>query len=412
MTGIRHPIVGGNTSDNKLGKLSDAAFAGRETRVSAGTRQHTQQARIEQPDYNLVRQKSLEPGLARSQTPQRFLFALVDDFTHFAFSCASEPLRLANLVSGKQLYTWSLASADGASAKSSNGFETKVHHRFDRLPACDMLFVLSGIDMQHKDIRLLVSAVRRERARGVQIGALCSGAHILARAGLLDGARAAIHWEYHDSFRQEFPQVDLVRSVFVADERCITASGGTAATDLMLHLIERKHGRDLSIAVAEQMVYSGVRTANSVQGFSLQARSGIRSRHLIEAIQIMRERIEEPPSAAEIARRIGITPRQVQRLFERYLQTTPKKYFLEIRLERARHLILQTETAVTEVAFACGFASHGHFSRLYKATYGESPFAHRQGGRLVRRQEWPTTRSRELSAESSRHGLQRQFSGI
>ena len=310
--------------------------------------------------------------------PRRFVFALVEDFTHFAFSCATEPLRLANLVSGRQLYTWSLASANGATARSSNGFETVVHHSFDTLPTCDRLFVLSGIDMQHKDTRLLVAAIRRERARGVQIGALCSGAYILARAGILDGARAAIHWEYHDSFRQEFPRVHLVRSVFVADEKCLTASGGTAATDLMLHLIEREHGRDLSVAVAEQMVYNAVRTANSAQGFSLQARNGIRSRHLLEALRIMREEIEEPPSASQIARRIGITPRQVQRLFEKYLQTTPKKYFLEIRLERARHLIMQTETAITEIAFACGFASLGHFSRLYKAAYGESPLAHRQ----------------------------------
>lgn len=324
------------------------------------------------------------PGISRVpesmplQAPQRFVFALVDDFTHFAFSCAIEPLRLANLVSGRQLYTWSFASADGERAQSSNGIVTVVHHRFDRIPACDRLFVLSGIDMQHKDTRSLISALRRERVRGVRIGALCSGAHILAKAGFLDGMRAAIHWEYHDSFRHAFPAVDLVRNVFVADEKCITAAGGTAATDLMLHLIEREHGCGLAVAVADQMVYNAVRTASSAQRFSLQGRSGIRSRHLIEAIEMMRENIEEPPTAAQIARRIGISPRQVQRLFERHLHTTPKKYFLEIRLERARHLILQTETPVTEIAFACGFASLGHFSRLYKSTYGESPLMQRQ----------------------------------
>lgn len=315
---------------------------------------------------------------ARNDAPRHFVFALVDDFTHFAFSCAIEPLRLANLVSGKQLYAWSFASANGESVLSSNGIATAVHHRFDRLPACDSLFVLSGIDMRHKETRALISALRLARARGVRIGAICSGAHILAKAGFLDGVRAAIHWEYHDSFRQEFPAVNLVRNVFVADEKCITAAGGTAAADLMLHLIEREHGCGLSVAVADQMVYNAVRTASSAQRFSLQARSGIRSRHLIEAIEMMQEHIEEPPTAAEIARRIGVSSRQVQRLFEKHLHTTPKRYFLEIRLERARHLIMQTETPITEIAFACGFASLGHFSRLYKGTYGESPLAQRQ----------------------------------
>ncbi|MGB3387827.1 MAG: GlxA family transcriptional regulator, partial [Pseudaminobacter sp.] len=302
-------------------------------------------------------------------------------FTHMAFSCAVEPLRIANLVSGKELYRWSFASADGKTAASSNDVVTLVHHRFDDLPACDRLFVLSGINVQHADTCNLLVALRRERARGTRIGALCSGAYILAKAGFLNGMQAAIHWEYHDSFMEEFPDVSLVQSVFVPDAKFITASGGTAAADLMLYLIEQDHGYDLSVAVADQMVYNAVRNPTAAQRVSFQSRNGIRNRHLAKAIEIMRNRIDNPVSLSEIARELGISTRQIERLFGTYLRTSPKKYFTEMRLERARHLLVQTESAITEVALACGFGNFGHFSRTYRAVYGVSPMMQR--GRLT-----------------------------
>lgn len=313
--------------------------------------------------------------------PQHFVFALVEQFTHMAFSCAVDPLRIANLVAGRELYRWSFASADGETATSSNGAVTLVHHRFGALPPCDRLFVLSGIDVQHIDTGDLRAALRRERSRGTAIGGLCSGAYILAKAGFLDGMQAAIHWEYHDSFMEEFPDVNLVRNVFVPDARFITASGGTATADLMLHLIERDHGYDLSTAVADQMVYNTVRDAKAAQRLSFQSRRGIRNKHLARAVEIMRARIEDPVPLSEISRELGISIRQVQRLFGMYLHTSPKKYLMEMRLERARLLLLQTESAITEIALACGFENCGHFSRAYRAAYGVSPMMQR--GRLT-----------------------------
>lgn len=313
-------------------------------------------------------------------SPQHFVFALVEQFTHMAFSCAVEPLRIANLVSGKKLYRWSFASASGETAVSSSDVITLVHHRFDELPACDRLFVLSGINVQRVDTCGLRAALRCERARGARIGGLCSGAYILAKAGFLDGMQAAIHWEYHDSFMEEFPDVNLVRNVFVPNEKFITASGGTATADLMLYLIEQDHGYDLSVAVADQMVYNAVRNPTAAQRVSFQSRNGMRNRHLAKAIEIMRSRIDDPVPLTEIARELGISTRQIERLFGAYLRTSPKKYFTEMRLERARLLLLQTESAITDVALACGFGNFGHFSRAYRAAYGVSPMMQR--GRL------------------------------
>lgn len=315
------------------------------------------------------------------KAPQHFIFALVEDFTHLALTCAVDPLRIANLLSGKQLYRWSFASADGERAVGSDASVLLAHHKFSDLPDYDRLFVLSGLDVQKKDHSALIAALRKEeRLRGKPIGALCSGAYVLAQAGFLDGQSAAIHWEYHDGFMEEFPEVNLKRNVFVADEKHITASGGTATADLMLHLIERDHGYDLSVAVADQMVYSAARDATAAQKVSLQSRNGMRNAHLAKAIEIMRANLDEPVSPSLIAGQIGLSIRQLERLFGKYLNSSPKKYYMEMRLDRARNLLLQTEMSVIDVAIACGFESAGHFSRVYRVAYGISPMMQR--GRL------------------------------
>lgn len=307
------------------------------------------------------------------EKPQHIVFVLLEEFSHLAFSCALEPLRIANLVSGRELYQWSLATENGETAVCSNGTVTLVDHGLDKLPKTDQIFVLSGINMRAHVTPPLLAALRRERARGVAIGALCSGAWVLAEAGFLNGMQAAIHWEYHDGFAAEFPDVNLVRNVFVADEKHISASGGTAAADLMLHLIERDHGHELAVEVADQMVYNAVRNATAEQRVSLQSRKGIRNEHLINAIQIMNDRISDPISPSIMAHELGISSRQLERLFGKYLNTSPKKYFMDLRLHRARNLLLQTEASVTDVAMACGFESPGHFSRVFKTAFGMPP---------------------------------------
>ncbi|MCA0930345.1 GlxA family transcriptional regulator [Ruegeria profundi] len=305
--------------------------------------------------------------------PRHITFILIEEFSHLAFSCAVEPLRIANLVSGKDLYGWTFLSEHGEQAVCSNGSVTLVHGGLGDVPKTDQVFVLSGIHMRSHVTRPLLAALRWERARGTPIGALCSGAWILAEAGFLDGMQAAIHWEYHDAFMEAFPEVNLVRSVFVADEKHITASGGTATADLMLHLIGQDHDEELAVAVADQMVYNAVRNATAKQRVSLQSRNGMRNAHLAEAIHIMRDCIATPVSPSQIAEDLGISTRQLERLFGKYLNASPKKYFMELRLERAQNLLLQTEASVTEVAMACGFESPGHFSRVYRSSFGVTP---------------------------------------
>lgn len=306
-----------------------------------------------------------------------FVFLLVENFSHLAFSCALEPLRIANLVSGQPLYRWSLAAENGATATCSNGAVTLVDRGFEPIAKGKHLFVISGLHVHRHITPDMLSFLRRERARGTPIGAICSGAYVLAVAGFLDGVRTAIHWQFHDIFAEKFPAVRLVRNVFVADQKYMTASGGPAAADLMLHLITRDHGGDLATAVADQMCYNAVREGTAEQRVSLQSRHGMRSAHLNTAIRIMEENIEVPLSPGEIAARIGVSTRQMERLFGKYLNTSPSRYALEMRLHRARNLIVQTECTIAEIAMACGFNSTSHFTKTFRSHFGVTPLRQR-----------------------------------
>jgi len=300
-------------------------------------------------------------------------FLLLEEFSHIAFSCAVEPLRIANLLHGEELYRWKLASPSGETARCSNNTVTLVDQGLKPLRPRGSLFLVSGLNVGNQTTPEVLSFIRRERARGTQIGALCSGAHVLAKAGLLNNRRAAIHWAFHDSFQESFPEVELCRNVFVADETFLTASGGTAAADLMLHLIGETHGSDLAIAIADQMVYSGVRPAEASQQISMQARYGIRNPHIAEAIRLINDSSGFYMPTSEIARKIGISTRQLERLFQRHLKMSPKQFAINLKLSRARNLLLQTEQSISEIALACGYGSPSHFIRIYQNRYGVTP---------------------------------------
>lgn len=305
--------------------------------------------------------------------PQHFVFLLVENFSHLAFSCAVEPLRIANLISEQELYSWTFISQNEETATCSNGSVTLTHGGFSPLKSKDRLFVLSGLNVWNHITTEIVNFLRRERVHGTQIGGLCSGAFVLAQAGFLTDIRTALHWEYHDAFMERYPDVSLCRNVFVADEKHITASGGTATADLMLHLIERDHGTDLATAIADQMVYNTVRNADDKQRVSLQARHGMRNEKLIKAIKMMESELEFPISPSIIAAEIGISVRQLERLFGRFLNCSPSKYYMELRMTKAQRLLLQTEQSISDIGMACGFISVSHFSRVYRAHFGCSP---------------------------------------
>ncbi len=308
---------------------------------------------------------------------RRFVFVLLDRFTMLCFACAIEPLRIANRVMGREAYTWLLAGENGSEARCSNGAAFKLDMALDEVSREDTVLVCGGIDVQQATSKAVVNWLRREARRGVAIGGLCTAAYSLAKAGLLDGKKATIHWENQDSFLEEFEEVKLTKSVFVVDGNRISTAGGTASIDLMLKLIADDHGEDVANAVADQLIYSSIRTDQDTQRLSIPTRIGVRHPKLSQVIQMMEQNIEDPISPADLAEAVGMSTRQLERLFRRYLNRSPKRYYMELRLQKARNLLMQTDMSVINVALACGFASPSHFSKCYRAHYRTTPYRER-----------------------------------
>ena len=309
--------------------------------------------------------------------PKRFVFVLLDNFTMLCFSCALESLRIANRMSGQALYSWVLAGEGGETVSCSAGTEFKVDQDLSEVGRDDYVLICGGIDVQSATTKKVLNWVRREARRGATLGGLCTAGYTLAKAGLLDGKKATIHWENQDSFSEEFEEVELTKSVFVVDGNRITTAGGTASIDLMLKLIADDHGEELANAVADQLIYSSIRTDQDTQRLSIPTRIGVRHPKLSRVIQMMEANIEEPISPSILAKDVGMSTRQLERLFRRYLNRSPKRYYMELRLQKARNLLMQTDMSVINVALACGFTSPSHFSKCYRNHFQRTPYRER-----------------------------------
>jgi len=308
---------------------------------------------------------------------KRFVFLLLERFTMISFAGAIEPLRIANRMLGYSAYAWTFAGENGGEVACSNGAIFKLDMGLQDVEREDTILVCGGIDVQAATTKPVLNWLRREARRGVVVGGICTGGYAMARAGLLDGKRATIHWENQDSFIEEFEDVRLTKSVFVIDGNRMTTAGGTSSLDLMLRIIAQDHGEDVANIVADQLIYSTVRTDQDTQRLSIPTRIGVRHPKLSQVIQIMEANVEDPISPALLATDVGMSTRQLERLFRRYLNRSPKRYYMELRLQKARNLLMQTDMSVINVALACGFASPSHFSKCYRAHYQTTPYRER-----------------------------------
>ncbi len=307
----------------------------------------------------------------------RFVFVLLQNFSLMAFTSAIEPLRIANRMAEKPLYAWRLASRNGVSETCSGGVTVNVDMGLIDLDRNDTIIFCGGMDIEKAATTEMLNWARRQARKGMPIGGLCTAPHLLAKAGLVDDRRVTIHWENRESFIEQFPDIDLVGSIYAIDRNRYTSAGGTAAADLMLRLIANDHGRDLANAVADQMIYTTVRTDRDEQRLSIPTRIGVRHPKLSAVIKTMEANLEEPISPAQLAEDVGISTRQLERLFRRYLARSPKRYYMEMRLQKARHLLLQTDMSVINVALACGFTSPSHFSKCYRTHFSTTPYRER-----------------------------------
>ena len=300
-------------------------------------------------------------------------FLLLPNFSLLALSSSVEPLRMANRLSGQTLYECFTLGDPGNPVTSSSGLSITPELTIDQAHKLDAVFVCGCNPLQadgdHRVVRWLESLAWR----GITLGALGTGTWSLARAGLLNGYRCTIHWENIASLREEFPELIISAELYEMDRNRYTCAGGSAAFDMFVSEIGSAHGSDLAAAITEYCLCDRVREHNERQRVPLVQQLGSRQPKLAEAVSLMEANIEEPISLQELAEHVGLSRRQLERLFQQYIQCVPTRYYLELRLERARQLLLQTSTPIAEIAIMCGFSSAPHFSKCYRDTFGLPP---------------------------------------
>lgn len=305
--------------------------------------------------------------------PMHVGFILMPDYSMIAFANAVETLRMANYISRRTLYRWTVAGSTPSAVAASNGITLTADSEISALAECDIVFVCGGLNIRANTDDALRKQLRQFAAKGMTLGALCTGSFALASAGLLDGQRCAIHWENLAAIREEFPKVHFSTEVFIADGKRITCSGGTAPLHLMLHMVRGQYGPKLVMDISEQFIVERLRASGDRQRIPQPECIGPGYQHLTEVAQIMAANLEEPLTLQELADAIALSLRQLERLFQRYFSMGPAQYYMNLRLRRAQELLTHTSMPIMEVTVACGFQSASHFSKAYRSLFGYSP---------------------------------------
>lgn len=299
---------------------------------------------------------------------QDFYFLLLPGFSAIGFISAIEPLRVANRFR-PGLYRWHVLSLDGGPVLASSGMSVNADAALEPLRRGATLLIVAGFEPLRAFTPALQHWLRRLDHEGVTLGGIDTGAFVLAQAGLLADHRVTLHWEALEAFKESYPQLQATQELFEIDRQRITSAGGTASIDLMLDLVAQAHGSELAIEVSEQFVLGRIRPRKDHQRMQIASRYGIRNKKLVHVIGEMERHSEPPLGTLELAEAVGITRRQLERLFRLHLNDTPSNFYLRLRLDKARQLLRQTDMSVLEVSIACGFESPSYFTRSYRARF-------------------------------------------
>ncbi|AOE82939.1 GlxA family transcriptional regulator [Pseudomonas sp. TCU-HL1] len=323
-------------------------------------------------------------GQVRPAGVKTFGFLLIPNFTTIGFASAIETLRMANLAAKRTLFRTLLIAADHEPVQASNGMRVVPDHSLDDAPKLDALFVVGSNPMPTRYDRRMLHWVRKLAQHDVALGGICTGSHLLASAELLKGYRCTVHWEDIEQVKDKFPGIIISNQLFELDRDRYTCSGGTASMDMTLQLIAREPGGvEIATRAAELLLCDRMRGAREQQRVPLRQKLGHAQPKLSQIVAIMEANLEEPLELEELAQLNEVSVRQLERLFHKYLDRTPSQYYLELRLNRARDLLLRSESQVRDIALACGFASPAHFSKCYSRFFGHSPRGERKQSPLI-----------------------------
>lgn len=313
-----------------------------------------------------------------------FHFLLLPKMTMLAFSAALEPLRIANQLTGKCLYRWHLLTEDGQPVRCSNGVSIVADGGLGETRPEDTVFVCSGVDGYLAASARAVAWLREQARHGRTMGGLCTGAFSLARAGLLAGRRFTLHWENQPAFAEIFPELPVASQIYCRDGQIITCGGGNAGVDLVVSLIRDHHGSGLATRVAEMCLHGLPRGEADAQRLAAAAEPALRDPRLAAILAAMREGFAGDIDVGELAARHGLSRRQMERLFQSRLGSSPAAALRDMRLDRAHSLMAETGLSLMDIAVACGFQSAATFRKAYRQRFGVLPSDRMRqlGGRL------------------------------
>ena len=314
--------------------------------------------------------------MARVET-ESVEFLLIPGFALTAFSLTIEALHVANQMTGSTIYKWRYLSPDGKDALADNGTKIGVQGAPEAKSQPSLICLFAHLGSQDFSDSGVFSYLRKAARQKVPIAAFSSATYILARAGLLDGYRCTIHWQEAPALRESFPSLQITENVFEADRGRFTCSGGTAALDMVLHLVSKTHGVSLAADISDSFVYERTRSALDQQDTNRRLRHRSRSVHLDRSIRLMEKTIEAPLAIEQIAKNCGISLRGLEKVFQQHAGLSPQRYYMRLRLNHARMLLLRTHLPVTDIGLAAGFTSPSYFSKKYREFFQRSPRSER-----------------------------------
>ncbi len=315
----------------------------------------------------------------RASPTVELAFLLTPEFAMLAFSSAIEPFRAANITAGQQLYHWTILTDDGRPIEAGNGLLVTPDGQPDPKTRFDRIFVCGGVSTQLYKPEATIRWLQQQAQAGTAIGGISTGTWLLANAGLLQGRRCTIHWQSIDAFREAFPDIKSDPSVYIAENNRYTCCGGTGALDLMAHLIAEDYGEEVVTDVCTWLFHDRIRISSDVQGIAQHTALARKSPKLAAAFRVMSSHIEDRLTPGEISASIGVSQRQLERLFQRHLQCTPQQKYMDLRLQHARRLLLETSLPILDISIAAGFTSQSHFTKCYREKFRRTPRSERIG---------------------------------
>ena len=337
---------------------------------------------------------------------RKLAFLLLPEFSHLGLAAAIEPLFIANWLSQERVFDWTILSADGKPVRASNGMTISVEGDLAAAPAAKTVFVIASFEPLHAARERSVRRWLKRLARfGVELCGIENGSVVLAEAGLLNGHPVAVHWDNLLGFQEHYGQTRAISQLYCRSGARLTCAGASAILDMMVAWMGWHGQEELAAEVAEHLLLGRLRAPDMEQRAADGAPSTVDAA-VAEAQALMREHIDEPLSCREIARRVGLSLRQMERRFRDVLQCSVLERYRLIRMTKAHQLLQQTELSVTEVAFACGFSSPEYFCRLYRAMFACSPSKDRRQSTTA-----PVLRHRPAAGRERLRARARVFDG-